>query len=413
MVVGITGVGVISPYGIGSSPLMDGLLAGSAAPRLRRLKTWPDSQSGPIVASLDERDAAVVLGGERRRDLNAETSTLLAAARMAIADARLEHAEGERTGIVVSTRHAGLQDYAELFRAGMSKRAGAVSPARGPRTGLNAPAAHLSIRLGARGPNMTISNGAVGGLDALSYAVDALRGGRAETMLVGGVELPPAVGGALLAERTVTGEIPWARPFDRARRGPMLGEAGVMIVLESDAHARRRGARVRMQVSAVASAFSPQDDLVDASRRSLTQALDSSSTHHRTVAAIFAGANGSVQGDAAEARALYELFGDRVPICAIKGATADCAAAGALAQVVVAALAWEHREVPPTVGFRSRDRDLPALRILTSPHALASGPVVVHAWDEACCAASAVLHGCGQTPQRPRAGGAMERVDAS
>jgi 3-oxoacyl-[acyl-carrier-protein] synthase II len=402
MAVAITGLGVISPYGAGSSPLMNGLLQGSMAPRLRRSRNWPSPGVGPTIASIDERTLATVLGDERRRGLNAETITLLAAARLAIADAGLEHVQGDGTGVVVSTRHAGLQDYAELFLAGTSKEIGAVNPARGPQTGLNAPAAHLSIRLSARGPNMTMSNGAVGGLDALSYAVDTLRASRAETMLVGGVDVLPRVAGALLAEQAIPAGVPCARPFDRRRCGSMLGEAGVTVILENRDHAKRRGARIRAEVSAVASAFSPRDDLAEASRRSLTNALDACSTDRRTVVAGFAGANGSVAGDAAEAQALHELLGDRVSICAIKGAVADSAGAGALTQVAVAALSLEHQMVPPTIGFRLRDPDLPTLMLSTSPQALASGPIVVHTWDEACCAASAVLHS-HRPAARPRA----------
>jgi 3-oxoacyl-[acyl-carrier-protein] synthase II len=401
VVVGITGMGVLSPYGAGCGALIDGLLGGSAAGRAKRLQGWPDPQTGLTIAGIDDRDVAAVLGDERRRGLNPETSVLLAAARMAIADAGLEHVRGAGTGIAVSTRHAGLQDYAELFWAGVGGQAGAVSPARGPQTGFNAPAAQLSIRLGARGPNMTMSNGSVGGLDALSYAVDALRAGSAEVMLVGGIELAPRVAGGLLARQATTATTR-PRPYDRGRSGPLLGEAGIVVVLESRAHARRRGSGIRVEVGAVTSAFAPRNDLLGASRRTLVGALDACSTDRGEVAAIFSGANGSVGGDATDAHALHELFGDRVAVCAIKGATGDGAGAGALTQVVVATLGMERQTIPPTVGFRSPDPALPALGVSTSARELARGPIVVHTWEEPCCAASALLHDCAPTRRHTR-----------
>jgi 3-oxoacyl-[acyl-carrier-protein] synthase II len=392
MAIAITGLGGISPYGAGSFTLIDGLLSGSLARRSRPMRAWPKAGQGPLVLSVDEQAYADVLDNESSRGLNAEAAILLASARLAIADAGLELGDGDSTGVVVSTRHAGLQDYAELFWAGMSDEVGAVSPARGPLTGLNAPAALLSIRLGARGPNMTLSNGTTGGLDALSYAVDALRSGRSKTMLVGGVEVIPRVGGTALGEgepRSLGGC--WGRPFDRHRCGPVAGEAGVTMVLERDDDARRRGARVRARVSAVASAFSPRNDLTAASRRSIAQALEACHTDQRTVVGVFAGANGSVAGDAAEALVLYELFGDGVPICAIKGVMADSAGASALTQIGAATLALERQVVPPTARLQVRDRSLPSLSISASPQQLQRGPVVVHAWDEGGCAASAIL----------------------
>lgn len=391
MVVAITGLGIISPYGSGPSPLMEGLLRGLPARSGRRLVKLPGSTADFAITSVDDRDVTAALGTQPRRGLNPEIAILLAAACLAMADAGLEHEQGDATGVAVSTRHAGLQDYAELFQAGISHEVGAINPARGPLTGLNAPAAYLSIRLRARGPNMTMSNGAVGGLDALAYGVEALHDGHARRMLVGGVEAHPPVAGEQLATRDHATTVIRGLPFDRRRRGPALGEAGVVVVLEEASQALRRGARVRAQVSVATNAFSPSDDLVEASRRSLTQALDAGSTDHNAVAAAFAGANGSIAGDAAEAHALYQLFGGRVPICAIKGAVAEAGGAGGLTQVAIAALCLERRILPPTIGFQLRDPQLPALRILTSPQALGPGPVLVHSWDEACCSASVVM----------------------
>lgn len=194
---------------------------------------------------LDMPPAAELLRGERLRAVSIEARLLLAAARLALLDAGLYGDElpidPDELGIVVATRFAGLQDYVELYRAGTEGERPRVNPARGPQTGLTAPAAELSIRLPAGGPNATVSNGAVGGLDALRYAADQLAAGRAGAMLVCEAEPAPAVLG------------------DGAAGTPDLGHAAV-VVLEAEHSARARGATPRVLVAAVATAFSPDGD---------------------------------------------------------------------------------------------------------------------------------------------------------
>jgi 3-oxoacyl-(acyl-carrier-protein) synthase len=399
----ITGLGVLSPYGVGADALMRGVASGTLAPLLCVAEGWPWSVPEPIAClKVAEKDIEDVLEGERHRFLNLESSLLLAVARLALADAEHPQDAMERTGIVVSTRHAGLQDYAELFWTAQGKDAVAerlkrkatrpeVSPARGPQTGLNAPAAHLSIRLGARGPNLTLTNGAAGGIDALAYAAGALEAGRATTMLVGGVEVIPRVTHAL---RPPGSNGQWQvspRPFDRYRAGPLLGEAGVIAVLEQDASAQRRGVRARARMGAATSAFAPDGNLENASQRSLTSALNRCSLGPQQVGAVFAGANGSIAGDAAESRALHAVFGDRTPVCAVKGATADSMGAAALVQLAVALTSMQQCLIPATAGFLSRGADIAPIRILAAPEALPPAPIVIHAWDAASCASSAVL----------------------
>jgi 3-oxoacyl-[acyl-carrier-protein] synthase II len=407
MTVLITGLGLISPYGIGTDALMRGVSSGPLARMLCTAEGWPWSVPEPTAClKVAQRDVENVLGGERHRFLNSESSLLLAAARLALADAEHPHEAIEGTGIVVSTRHAGLQDYAELFWSALGEDATAerltrtkratirprVSPVRGPQTGLNAPAAQLSIRLGARGPNMTLTNGAAGGIDALAYAAGALETGRASAMLVGGVEVIPRV---IHGHSPAGGRGRWrpSGPFDRHRTGPLLGEAGVVAVLERDASARRRGARACARVRAATSAFAPDGDLENACRRSLTSALSMCSLSAQQVGGVFAGANGSVAGDAAESRALYAVFGDRTPVCAVKGATADSMGAAALVQLAVALASMRRRSIPATAGFRSRGADVAPIRVLLAPEPLSDAPVVIHAWDAMSCAASAVLDG--------------------
>ncbi len=210
------------------------------------------------AAELEQPAVAELLAGERLRSVSVESRLLLAAARMALRDARARtggpDADADGLGVVVATRHAGLQDYVELFREGTDAERPRVRPAKGPQSGLTAPAAEISIRLPAAGPNATVCNGAVGGLDALRYASDRLASGDADAMLVCELQLAPAV---------VRGD---------SDEAPHLQRAAV-LVLEREQAVRARGAAPCVHVCAVATAFSPDGDAIEAQGRAREQAL--------------------------------------------------------------------------------------------------------------------------------------------
>jgi 3-oxoacyl-(acyl-carrier-protein) synthase len=209
-----------------------------------------------LVEELNAPPIAELLRGDRLRSTNDETKVLLAASRLALRDARLTGGgmdPDDDLGVVVATQHAGHEDYIALYLSGIDRDHPHVNPARGPRTGLNAPAAQMSIRLHAAGPNATLSNGPVGGLDALRYAADAIQAEQATTMLVCGVDIMTAA----------------ESPDEPTRQS---GGAAV-VVLEAGGSARARSAPVRAIVAGVATAYSPQDDLADASARALRGAL--------------------------------------------------------------------------------------------------------------------------------------------
>ena len=205
------------------------------------------------AAELDDATVAEQLQGERLRTVSLESRLLLAAARLALRDAHSRtdapHLDADVLGVVVATRHAGLQEYVDLYRSGTEGERPRVRPGKGPQTGLTAPAAEVSIRLPAAGPNATVCNGAVGGLDALRYAADRLAAGDASAMLVCEVDLAPAV------LRATAGADEDAR------------QRAAVVVLERADAARARGTAPCALVSAVATAFSPTGDAAEAQAR--------------------------------------------------------------------------------------------------------------------------------------------------
>jgi len=219
------------------------------------------------AAELEDPAVAELLQGERLRTVSLESRLLLAAARLALRDARSRTDEPEvdadELGVVVATRHAGLQEYVELYRAGTEGERPRVRPGRGPQTGLTAPAAEVSIRLPAAGPNATVCNGAVGGLDALRYAADRLAAGDASAMLVCEVDVTPAV----VQPPRADGQEP---PSQRA----------TVLVLESADAMRARDASPCALLGAVATAFSPTGDAAEAEARAVGEALAVADADH-------------------------------------------------------------------------------------------------------------------------------------
>jgi len=208
---------------------------------------------------LEQPAIAELLRGERLRSVSLESRLLLATARLALRDAHTRtggpEVDPDELGVVVATRHAGLHDYVELFREGSEAEHPRVRPAKGPQSGFTAPAAYASILLPAAGPNATVSNGPVGGLDALRYAADRLAAGDASAMLV--------------CEDEITSEL---GPDSALNREDVRQRAAV-LVLERESAVRARGAAPSVLLLRVATAFSPTGEVADAQARADDEAL--------------------------------------------------------------------------------------------------------------------------------------------
>lgn len=371
MTVAISGLGVVTPFGIGASRFF-----GAAMER-----------RGPAPFEIEEVKRE--LHGQRLRNLNGETIMLLLAVRTALVDSCVTSPiDPAGLGVAVATRHAGLQEYAALYWRGA--RAGQrVNPTLGPQTGFNAPAAHVSIGLRAEGPNATFPGGPVAGFEALSWAVDAIEGEGATAMLTCGVDMLPAA----VATRTTGADVGGGpRPFDFRRSGPAPGAAAVAILLEDQRRLCERGRPQGATIASVATAFSAGGGLMEAGSRALEDAAGRTPWSPSSFGGCLAGANGSVEGDACEAFALHETLGRDIPVAAIKGSSGEADGAASLLQVVVAALSLRQGAFPPTAGLVRLDSALPPLAVSSHPLAIdIELPLMVHSFDPQDAAGAAVI----------------------
>ncbi|HWN82542.1 MAG TPA: beta-ketoacyl synthase N-terminal-like domain-containing protein, partial [Candidatus Udaeobacter sp.] len=249
-----------------------------------------------------------------------------------------------------------------------------------------------------RGPVHTTTSGCNSGLDALGQSMRAIEAGATDAMLVIGsdCEVLPEVLAVLNASRSLTtryNDTPGraSRPFDRGRDGNVLGEGAGALILESEAHARARGARVYArldgyQVCAAGQNRQYSHDQPEADLRPYVRALSSAIAEAgwrpEEVELVSANGSSSVIYDRIEALALAELFGEateRIPVHSIKSVLGQHGAGTSALQAIAACLTIRRGQVPPTINHEEADPDCPPLRIVTQAAPLRPRRMLLHA----------------------------------
>jgi 3-oxoacyl-[acyl-carrier-protein] synthase II len=236
------------------------------------------------------------------------------------------------------------------------------------------PACHIGIRYDARGPNNTISEGDVSPLLALSEAVDVIRRGHADVMIVGGTGSRINISDLMWhrgARLAVNGKLPpeaVCRPFDAGRNGQVNGEGAAQIVVETREHAQRRGARIMARVAGSATRFEPAADekqpTGDAIARAIRAALAAADLKPTDIGHVNAHGNSTREDDPIEARAIRNTLGD-VPVTALKSYFGNLGQGSGMVELVISLLAISKSVVPPTLNYEKPDPDCP-INVATS-----------------------------------------------
>jgi len=391
----VTGVGPVTALGNGADVFFDALVAGrSGTGPLTRLA--PLKRGCAVAAEVADPPAR---GHDRRAPMPRGVELALVAARLAAADADLDSARGnarDRIGVVVGTGLGNL----DLIEAALADdQAGSrLAPATAFRTFAHAAACEIASELDLRGPVATVTSGCNAGADAIGLAVDWLRLGRADAVVVGGTEaeLNRAFLTAMTAARALAvrhNPRPGAasRPFDVDRDGNVPGEGAGFLVLETAEHAARRGARARGRVLGYASRasgqrrpYDPFDPVLDAAPmvRALRAGLDDAGVAAGGLAAVSANGSSSVAYDLLEADALAEVLGPTigdVPVWSMKGALGQTGAVTSALQVVAAVLSAERRLLPPTINVEHVDPRVKLSLVRGAPRPLGDGAILCNA----------------------------------
>jgi 3-oxoacyl-[acyl-carrier-protein] synthase II len=321
----VTGVGVVSPIGVGKRAYWKALLNGSSgAKKISSFEasTYPTQVAGEI-SDFDPSDYLPI---KEARRMDRSSQMIVASALMALEDSRLNlDAEdlsrfGVFTGTAVGGQGWAFREY-EIFKEKGLKR---INPFTVISTFPNATSAQVSLKLGIRGPSDTISSGCVSSTVALGYALDNIRLGRLDVALVGGTEAPiePAVFGAYCAAHVMTSQncVPTKapRPFDLQRDGIVLSEGAAVLTCENLEHAERRGARIYAEVAGWSHNCDAYHMILmnpEATQpaRVIQEALSDADLTVHDLDYVQAHAAGTVVGDKIEARALQLVLGEAIP----------------------------------------------------------------------------------------------------
>ena len=364
----VTGLGIVSPVGIGIAQAWDNLLKGV-------------SGVGPITrfdaSALPTRIAAEVKGFNsadwmplketRRNDLFIHFG--LAATKLALEDAGLaiDDSNGERVGVNVGSGIGGLPMIEDNIREMIAKGPRRLSPFFVPGTIINMVAGLISIQFKAKGPNVSMVSACTTGTHCIGDAGRMIEYGDADVMIAGGVEACVNLSGVggfcackALSERN-DDPATASRPFDMDRDGFVLGEGAGILVLEELEHAKRRGARIYAGLSGMGMSGDANHITapnMDGPRRAMLAALRNAGANPEDVQYVNAHGTSTPLGDANETAAVKAAFGDhayKLAVNSTKSMHGHLLGAAGGVEAVITALAVHHQVSPPTINIFTPD----------------------------------------------------------
>jgi 3-oxoacyl-[acyl-carrier-protein] synthase II len=366
----ITGLGAVTPLGNDIESSWDALTRGeSGAAEIEQF----DASDFPVnfACELKDFDPTVWVDRKAARRMDRFTHMILAAARMAEADAGLDIAkEPERVGASIATGIGGLKAFQDCYDTLIERGPDRVNPFSIPAIIPNMGAGWVSMELGTRGPLSSQCTACAASNMAIGEGADAIRLGRADAMLCGGTEAGiTRVGiagfGAMRAlSRRNDDPQRASRPFDAERDGFVMGEAGGVLVLEDLEHAQARGAKIYAEllgygVSSDANHITEPDPDGTNPARAMTMALDDAGVDPSEVGYINAHGTSTPLGDASETRVIKIALGEanaaRTAVSSTKGATGHCLGAAGAIEAMFTVLAVERGVLPPTINYEVED----------------------------------------------------------
>ncbi|OKJ10332.1 beta-ketoacyl-ACP synthase II [Kitasatospora sp. CB01950] len=386
----VTGIGAFTPLGGDAATFWEGLLAGKSGVRALT-EEWAADLPVRIAARVAV-EPSEILPRPLARKLDRSAQFALIAAREAWKDAGFEGpATGdsnelvpERLGAVIASGIGGvttlLDQYDVLKEQGVRK----VSPHTVPMLMPNSPAANVGLEVGARAGVHTPVSACASGAEAIGYAIEMIRNGRADIVVAGGTEAAvhplPLVAFSNMMAMSKNNDDPEhaSRPYDKARDGFVLGEGAGVVVLESAEHAAARGARVYCEavgqgLSSDAHHIAQPEPTGAGVARAIADLFDRNDLDKSEVVHVNAHATSTPQGDTAEIKALRRELGDHlehVAISATKSMTGHLLGGAGGIETVATVLALYHRIAPPTVNVVELDDDIDADIVRDEPRKL-------------------------------------------
>ena len=368
----VTGLGVVSPVGIGKVQFWQALLSGKSG--TKRISSFdPTDFSSQVAGEITDFDASQYIPRKELRRIDRFIQFAIHAAMQAAEDAGLDVPlkgdETNRYGVIIGSGIGGLHTLEREFRVLIDKGPGRMSPFTIPMMIVNLAAGHVSIYLGLKGPNTCVSTACATGTHAIGDAFRQIQLGYADMMFAGGSEAaitPLGIGGfcALKALSTYNDEPEKAsRPFDATRNGFVMGEGSGIVVLEELEHAKRRGAKIYAEVvgySMTGDAYhiTAPDPEGDGGARAMALAIEDAGLNPEDVDYINAHGTSTKLNDKLETMAIKKVLGEhakKVAISSTKSMTGHLLGAAGAIEFVATALSVYEDKVHPTINYENPD----------------------------------------------------------
>ncbi len=365
----VTGLGAVTPVGGDARSTWQAAVDGRSG--VDFIRSF-DASGFPvrIAAEVKDFDPSTVASHKEARKLDRYVLLSLGAAREAVADAKLEGAyDPARVGILFGSAIGGflsVMDQAEVLR---ERGADRVTPTFIPSVLVDAASGQLAISFGFRGPNYAPVSACATGSTAVGEAAELIKRGDADAALAGGAEacMHPLILAGFCAMRGLVAEevdpSRASRPFDATRAGFVMGEGACVLVLEELESARKRGATIYAEILSYGASndahhIAQPDPASIGVSEMMRQALRRADIDPKRVGYINAHGTSTPQGDAAETRAIKDVFGDHayeLAVSSTKSVMGHCLGAAGAIEAMMCVLAIHHGVLPPTINYEHPD----------------------------------------------------------
>ena len=366
----VTGLGAVTPIGGDAPETWRAAVAGESG--IDWITTF-DTEGLPVrvAGAVKGFDPATVVSAKEARKLERNVLLGVAAGREALSDARLNGFDPDRVGIVFGSAIGGVPGIVEQAETLRDRGPDRVSPSFLPNVLVDSTSGQLAISLGIRGPNYAVVSACATGSHAVGEAAEMIKRGAADAVLAGGTEacIIPLILAGFTAMRGLAAEDehpPHAsRPFDATRSGFVMAEGAGALLLEDMESAERRGAEIYAEVLGYGASndahhmAQPEPEAVGVAAMMRT-ALERAGVEPERVGYINAHGTSTPLGDAAETKAIKDVFGDharRLAVSSTKSMMGHTFGAAGAIEAIMCALALRDRKLPPTINYREPDPD--------------------------------------------------------
>ena len=366
----VTGIGPVTPVGTGVEEFWGGLTTGRNG--IRTITAFDTADLPVTVAGeVPDFDPSPWLDPKEIRRTDRFVHFAVSSASLAWEDAGEPEVPAERAGVIYATGIGGISTLLQQHTVLREKGPGRVSPFMVPALMANAASGHIAMRFGFTGPNLCTVSACSSSNHAIGESLRYIRDGYLDLCIAGGSEaatLPLTV--AAFAQMTALTKNPdpetASRPFDKARDGFVLSEGACTLVLESEKHAKARGARIYCEVAGYGASddafhITAPDPKGSGAALAMGWALRDAREEPSAVSYVNAHGTSTPLNDAAETAAIKAVLGDeqahRVAVSSTKSMTGHMLGAAGAVEGAVCVLAIDRGLVPPTIHYQTQDPD--------------------------------------------------------